>query len=67
MKITDFKLDSLTGESFLTALQKDYWGTVRLLTELVLPQFTISEVGITHRWITNWDDQDLIDNRREGN
>ncbi len=66
MKITDFKLDNLTGESFLTALQKDYWGTVRLLTELVLPQFTISEVGITHRWITNWDDQDLIDNRREG-
>lgn len=66
MKITDFKLDNLAGESLLADMSKDYWGTVSKLMELVLPQFTISEVGITHRWITHWDDLDLIDNRREG-
>jgi len=66
MKITEFKLDNLSGETLITAFQKDYWGTVKRVTALLLPQFTISDVGITHRWITNWDDQGLIDNRRDG-
>jgi DNA-binding transcriptional MerR regulator len=65
MKIEDYKLDDISGNALLTKLQKDYWGTIQLLLELVLPQFTISEVGITHRWITHWDEQGLISNRRD--
>jgi DNA-binding transcriptional MerR regulator len=65
MEISEFKLDSLTGESLIKSFQKDYWATVDHIFELVLPQFTISEVGITHRWITHWDNQGLIDNRRD--
>jgi DNA-binding transcriptional MerR regulator len=66
MKIKDYNLDQISGNVFLSKLQKDYWGTIELLLELVLPQFTISEVGITHRWITHWDKQGLISNRRDG-
>jgi DNA-binding transcriptional MerR regulator len=66
MKISEFKIDNISGNDLLVAMQKDYWGTIQLLLELVLPQFTISEVGITHRWITHWDEQVLLGNRRDG-
>ncbi len=35
------------------------------MAQLAVPQFTISDVGITHRWITHWDDVGLIDQKRE--
>jgi DNA-binding transcriptional MerR regulator len=66
MKILEFKIDNISGNDLLVAMQKDYWGTIQLLLELVLPQFTISEVGITHRWITHWDEQGLLGSRRDG-
>ncbi len=66
MKLLDINLDDLSKENLLKGFQTDYWGTMKLMVELVLPRFTISEIGITHRWITHWDKQGLIDNRREG-
>lgn len=66
MKIAEIKLNHLAKENLLKGFQTDYWGTSKLMGELVLPRFTISEIGITHRWITHWDKQGLIDNRREG-
>jgi DNA-binding transcriptional MerR regulator len=66
MKISELNLDSLSGQALAKALQTDLWGTMRKVIDLTLPQFAISEIGITHRWITHWDNQGLIDNHREG-
>ncbi len=64
MRISEFNLHDLAGQSLLSDLQRDYWSTVSRITALAMPQFTISDVGITHRWITHWDKQGLIDNKR---
>jgi DNA-binding transcriptional MerR regulator len=66
MKIYEFKLDNIAGKSLKESFEKDYWGTVAQITEILLPKFIIGEIGITHRWITHWDDQGLIDNKRHG-
>ena len=66
MNKLNINLNSASGENLIKGFQTDYWGTTKLIAELVLPRFTISEIGITHRWITHWDKQGLIDNRREG-
>ena len=34
--------------------------TDETLEKLRLPQFTISDIGITHRWVTHWHDQGLL-------
>ncbi|HLY72307.1 MAG TPA: MerR family transcriptional regulator [Puia sp.] len=67
MKISEFNLNDLSKEHLEKGFQTDYWKTSNLISELVLPRFTISEIGITHRWITHWDNQGLLDNRRDGN
>jgi DNA-binding transcriptional MerR regulator len=66
MKSLNINLDHLSKENLLKGFQTDYWETSKLMVELVFPRFAISEIGITHRWITHWDKQGLIDNRREG-
>jgi len=66
MKVSEFKLDSFSGDSLRKSLQKDYWVTMKQSATLVLPQFTISEIGITHRWITHWDNQGLLGSKRNG-
>jgi DNA-binding transcriptional MerR regulator len=66
MNSINIKLNHLSQENLLKGFQTDYWGTSKLMIELVLPRFTIGEIGITHRWITHWDKEGLIDNRREG-